>query len=62
MPINSVEELFKRLNDPDAGYKVIEELEQRDRQRWLKNMLRRPAIKTIKCPRVIVRPTKVTVN
>lgn len=27
MPINSVEELFERLNDPDAGYKIIEELE-----------------------------------
>lgn len=62
MPINSVEDFILCLNDPDAGYKVIEQLEQRDRQRWLKNMLRRPAIKTIKCPRAIMRPTKVAVN
>lgn len=48
MPINNVEELFKRLNDPDAGYKAIEELEQRDRQRWERNALRLPKVVRVK--------------
>lgn len=48
MSINSVEELFKRLDDPEAGYKAIEELEQRDRQRWERNALRLPKIVRVK--------------
>lgn len=50
MPINNVVELFKRLNDPDVEHKVIEELEQRDRQRWERNALRLP--KTVRVKRL----------
>lgn len=48
MPINSVEDFIRCLNDPDAGYKVIEQLEQRDRQRWERNALRLPKIVRVK--------------
>lgn len=34
------DQLIQRITDPNAGYRCVAELERRDRQRWLKNMLR----------------------
>ena len=42
--METTDAFFKRIYSADAGYRVIERLENRDRQRWRKNQLRRPSI------------------
>lgn len=34
------DDVFKKIQSSDAGFQFVEHLEQRDRQRGLKNMLR----------------------
>ncbi len=38
------DEFFKRISDPNAGYKCVAEQEARDRQRWEHNALKRTRV------------------
>ena len=38
------DEFFKRILDPNAGYKCVAEQEARDRQRWERNALKRTRV------------------
>ena len=38
------DEFFKRILDPNAGYKCVAEQEARDRQRWANNALKRTRV------------------
>lgn len=38
------DEFFKRILDPNAGYKCVAEQEARDRRRWERNSLKRTRV------------------
>lgn len=38
------DEFFKRILDPNAGYRCVSEQESRDRQRWERNAFRRHTV------------------
>jgi hypothetical protein len=38
------DEFFKRILDPNAGYKCVAEQEARDRQRWERNALKQTRV------------------